>query len=344
MNALITENFPHYLLKSLVPEAALDQIDPDIFAAGLNGMFGASLKEMNEFATKLQPNIVDDEFQRRCAAASLVFDNVSKFDPCNVVNAGADGLFGFESREELAEVSMNVTRAYNYRRDWDITMENIANTLGDASSQGCKDYIESFIPSIESDSETDLLILSKDTFYTDHYLSKMNLKSPEAILAVLATAGIAFTLPAVYGINDDMVAEIKEKYGEELTSYKIYLDGKISEVRSALDNDEPNFDEIWEFADKNITQGLKLRAEAIESAVSKSDQRVKKGLIRGLKDSIPEIASKMVSEDASMRSTLCKEILKALFTGLRASSAYSKIRKENPESGYIYQIRRLTKQ
>lgn len=343
MKALITETFPHYLMRSFAPDFPVDNLDDEINLKALTKILGLSHEKALSHIQKFKSNENDQNFQGLCSSARLIFDQVDNFIPYHPNNAGLDEFYGFPSREYLYHFIIFLHQIHERNPNALLSEEDTISLVGEPMPIDNANFVKNFVPSLNKDTGESPIILSRDSFYTNQYLAKMNVNTSEAMLAVLATAGISFCLPAVYAVDDEMVGTIKEKFSEELNEYKSHLENNIEQVRAGLSEDGANINDIWDFAHDNFSLKLKLKAEAIEIAVSKAEQKVKEGVWKGVKGSGPEIGSSMRTTGSSLREAVYKQMLNVFYPGYRTQMKYEEFKEKFPEAAYLYQIRKMGK-
>ena len=291
----------------------------------------AEKKSVNDiFGTLFDSNFWEDEYRRKVSAAQLIFE-VERFRPIIEYNEVDSAV-----RKKLIHAVENNTIQYNPD---DVSSFLINRCKNKSELQIAEDILQRVSPFTEDNSEEEFFFLCGDPFYTQQYLSKAKPGSPELTLAILATAGIELSLPAIFCKGNEAIEKIKEKFEQERLDYLDYLTKNLTELHSGIMDNALSVDEIYKFAELEISSQLKIRAKKYEVAVSKADNETKKSLVLGIKDMIPSIGSS-IAEGKGLGASVTKGILTAFCGSLfKTKEAYNNMRKKHPEAAFIYQIK-----
>jgi hypothetical protein len=192
------------------------------------------------------------------------------------------------------------------------------------------------------------VLFSPDPLFNRIFLELNTTVTADNILAILATAGIKITLPAIfvdtgdnldinYVMEDELIAEVREKFESERESYISSLRRIIKDCYEGLRGGL--YIDVLDYADKASNQEILVQVQSFEKAIQKSDKklldRIRVGAIQG----IPSIAEALVDPKKSVLAQIGIELLKVLSKNFAENASFREASEKFPMATYSYRLR-----
>jgi hypothetical protein len=170
------------------------------------------------------------------------------------------------------------------------------------------------------------------------YLESQPELSAQNTLALLATAGIKFSLPRIATLTEEHLEEVHEKLGEERERYLAELNKTINQSYAALKDGDIR--EAYRFADFRVSTQLQSEVHNFEKAVKKLELSAAKRLGIVMMEGIPSLARAVVSPTVPLPIEIGIQLLSIFCGFLGKEWSARKLSDEYPLGSFAYKIRR----
>ena len=270
----------------------------------------------------------ESEFSKQCRAAKFIFEDVITFHPprYSVEDSQSYLVRGLKKVPTRNDKGALLTLV-----EW--KTQAIRSLDGIADETEISLAINKSLP-IQAEGG-DSVILSQDPFITAAQIQQRNGLSKEALLYLLATAGIDITLPSIVAKNDDDINELKLEFEEERLDYLLYLSKSLDSMIAAASSASPDVASVYEFAQNKFAIDLKLKSMKIAAIAAKKRKRVVDSIFSEFLSQASTIASSAVRGDFIGAGQALFKSLLSLANGERDTL---KAMAEHKEVAYIYKI------